>query len=175
MTEPATLTPPVNRATTAWPPAITLAVAPKAVAVARRFVRDVVSGHAADAYTIALVASELVTNAMRAAARVGRLDATITLSLAATDRWTHLRVTDPSPVPPTRRTAGDGEESGRGMTVIPANGTPSSARRSSASSRYSIPRPIQILQGAASAIPLGGGMGQTPRPTPPCRSRSARS
>ncbi len=121
MTEtPAALTPPINRTTVPWPPAISLDVAPQSAALARRFVRDVVSGHPADAYAVALVTSELVTNAMRAAARVGRADATITLSLAVTDRWTHLRVSDPSPVPPTRRTATADDESGRGMTVIDA-------------------------------------------------------
>ena len=122
MTEPpaATLTPPINHAAAPWPPAISLDVDPASVAIARRFARDVVSGHPVDAYTVSLVASELVTNAMRAAARVGRADATITLSLAVTDQWTHLRVSDPSPMPPTPHVAADGDESGRGMTVVAA-------------------------------------------------------
>ena len=74
------------------------------VAIGRRFARDVVSDHADDdqAYTITLLVSELLTNALRAAASARRWEAydrPVKLGVLSTERWVRLSVTDPDPNP----------------------------------------------------------------------------
>lgn len=74
------------------------------MAIGRRFAREVVSGHADDdhTYTITLLVSELLTNALRAAASVRQwetYDRPVKLGVLSTERWVHLSVTDPDPVP----------------------------------------------------------------------------
>lgn len=89
-----------------WPEPswIGLRVHAASVAIGRRFARDVVCGHvtAEHAYTIVLLVSELLTNALRRAAEVGvweHLDRPVKLGVLATDRWVELSITDPDPHP----------------------------------------------------------------------------
>jgi hypothetical protein len=85
---------------TSW---IALRVHAASAAIARRFARDVVCGHTAhDAYTVTLLVSELVTNALRRADEVGtwaHYERPVKLGVLATDRWVRLSVTDPDPAP----------------------------------------------------------------------------
>lgn len=74
------------------------------VAIGRRFARDAVSERRDDehTYTITLLVSELLTNALRAAAAVGRwetYDRPVKLGVLSTERWVRLSVTDPDPNP----------------------------------------------------------------------------
>ncbi|GAB3970502.1 hypothetical protein GCM10029978_043920 [Actinoallomurus acanthiterrae] len=74
------------------------------VAIGRRFAHDVVSERADDdhTYAITLLVSELLTNALRAAAAVEQWethDRPVKLGVLCTERWVRLSVTDPDPNP----------------------------------------------------------------------------
>lgn len=101
---------------------IGLRVHAASVAIGRRFARDVVCGHvtADHAYTIVLLVSELLTNALRRAAEVRVWDARdrpVKLGVLATDRWVVLAITDPDPAPidPGARV-----ENGYGLGIVDA-------------------------------------------------------
>jgi anti-sigma regulatory factor (Ser/Thr protein kinase) len=105
---------------------------PESVSIGRRFVRELFADEGADAdyaYAVTLIASELLTNALRAcqalmadgAMRWKGHDKPIKLGVVATDRWLHLRVTDPDPRPlPEMVDHGLLEESGRGLGIVDA-------------------------------------------------------
>lgn len=109
-------------------PTIELRVDPRSAALARRFARDVTSGHPADPDEVALVTSELVTNGLRAAARLAadtghawrRRDRPVHLHIRPTGRWTLIGVRDPHPDEPQYTQAGELDESGRGLQIIEA-------------------------------------------------------
>lgn len=96
---------------------------PSAVADARRMVRERLAQADPDfVYNVQLVASELVTNAIRLVraqeAPSSRFHPGIWISIEARPRWTHLRVRDPYPkVLPMKRQPEAMEESGRGVLI----------------------------------------------------------
>ncbi|MFL6056113.1 MAG: ATP-binding protein [Actinoallomurus sp.] len=99
---------------------MSLRVHAASVAIGRCFARDVVSGHSDDdhAYTIALLVSELLTNALRAAAAVGEWepqDRPVKLGVLSTERWVRLSVTDPDPNPID---PGARPENGYGLGIV---------------------------------------------------------
>ena len=101
---------------------IGLRVHAASVAIGRRFAHDVVCGHvtADHAYTIVLLVSELLTNALRRAAEVGeweRFDRPVKLGVLATDRWVELSITDPDPNPID---PGAQPENGYGLGIVDA-------------------------------------------------------
>lgn len=63
--------------------------------------------------TLELLASELVTNAIR---HSGGRD--VMMWLTQTDTSVTVHVADPNPVPPIRRDAGDLDEAGRGLAIV---------------------------------------------------------
>lgn len=96
---------------------------PEAVSVARLFA----SGKLGDAdpefvSDVEVVASELMTNAINYAAEHGDpapgVAPGIWLGVQPLDRFIHLYVRDPYPVPPLRRIASDLDESGRGLLIV---------------------------------------------------------
>lgn len=101
---------------------IGLRVHAASVAIGRRFARDVVCGHvtADHAYTIVLLVSELLTNALRRAAEVqvwDHRDRPVKLGVLATDRWVELSITDPDPAPID---PGGRVENGYGLGIVDA-------------------------------------------------------
>ncbi|MGH8891429.1 MAG: ATP-binding protein [Acidothermaceae bacterium] len=82
------------------------------VARARHFARDAAAALGLDCDTLALVTSELVTNAVRYSS--GEIELTVT------PRGGHLRieVRDNSPELPTVRRASSSERSGRGLAIV---------------------------------------------------------
>jgi hypothetical protein len=109
-------------------PTIELRVHPRSAVIARRFAREVTSGYPADPDTVALVTSELVTNGLRAAARLAAdtghpwrdCDQPVHLHVRPTSRWTLIGVRDPHPDAPRYTEAGVLEESGRGLEILKA-------------------------------------------------------
>ncbi len=94
---------------------------PDAVRLARRFAADAVAGHPYDPYEIALLASELTTNAVRAAEALRPSDdiRPIGVALTVTARYAHLAVSDPGTVPlPVQRHGGLLAERGRGLVIV---------------------------------------------------------
>lgn len=63
--------------------------------------------------TLELLASELVTNAIR---HSGGRD--VMMWLTQTDTTVTVHVADPNPAPPVRREAGDLDETGRGLAIV---------------------------------------------------------
>ena len=97
------------------------------VSQARYFARDVIAPHdSLDADMVQLAVSELVTNALRAAARLAATnqhpwrydDTPVHLGVQATDRWALLAVRDPELTEPVRRHVGEDAESGRGVAIL---------------------------------------------------------
>lgn len=90
------------------------------MALARRFARDITSGHPGDHHDDILVVSELVTNAIRAARTLRAWrpkDLPVRLGICATDRLTRIIVEDPDPV---MREPRSGDECGRGLIIVAA-------------------------------------------------------
>ena len=99
---------------------IALRAHPASAAIARRFAGDVTAGHPFDPYDVALVTSELVTNAIRHARPCGD-EWPIRLEIAVHDGHAHISVTDPDPTPiRPGRCSGDG---GRGLALVDAHAT----------------------------------------------------
>ncbi|MCO6006020.1 ATP-binding protein [Actinoallomurus purpureus] len=92
------------------------------VAKARSFASTAVFGYPFDAYEVALIVSELVTNAIRTATALRTWpDDTypIGIELLATTRYVHLAVTDPDHRPmPAPDQGGLLAEHGRGLTIV---------------------------------------------------------
>ncbi|GAA0330553.1 ATP-binding protein [Actinoallomurus spadix] len=102
---------------------VSLHVRRDAVRDARRFAAGAVAGHPYDSYEIALVASELATNAVRAAETMHPTwpddIRPIGITLTVTDRYAHLAVSDPDPEPlPAQQHGGLLAERGRGLTIV---------------------------------------------------------
>ena len=96
---------------------------PESVATSRRFAVALASdsGHPVDLYDLALVTSELVTNALQACVAspddrpcLAVDDQPVALSVCMTELWTHLAVRDPHPGSPLRRDPDRQEVRGRG-------------------------------------------------------------
>lgn len=97
---------------------------PVGVAVARQFTHSKLTAYGRD-FTgdVELVVSELVTNAYEAICRAAepaepRPADVIRLGVQCAPRWVHLRVADPLPRPPARRSAAETEEHGRGLGIV---------------------------------------------------------
>lgn len=104
---------------------VALRAEPAAVARGRRFAGDVISGHTLDAdhaYTVRLLVSELLTNAVNAARalREWSYDAwPLRLDVAACSRCAYLAVTDPDHRPlPASDEGGQLVEHGRGLGIV---------------------------------------------------------
>jgi anti-sigma regulatory factor (Ser/Thr protein kinase) len=104
---------------------IALRAEPAAVARGRRFAGEVVSGHTLDGdhtYSIRLLVSELLTNAVNAARALGEWppDAwPLRLEMVACNRWTYIAVTDPDYRPlPASDEGGQLAEHGRGLSIV---------------------------------------------------------
>ncbi|MEV5709244.1 ATP-binding protein [Actinoallomurus sp. NPDC052274] len=102
---------------------VSLHVRRDAVRDARRFVAAAVAGHPYDAYEIALLASELTTNAVRAAEAMHPTwpddIRPIGVTLTITTRYAHLAVSDPDAEPlPAQQHGGLLAERGRGLTIV---------------------------------------------------------
>jgi hypothetical protein len=71
---------------------------------------------------VLLCVSEVLGNAVRYAQKHGalakRVAPGIWLGVQPLERWVHLYARDPYPVPPTRRRAGEQDESGRGVFIV---------------------------------------------------------
>lgn len=110
----------VVRATPAdRPPHITLRAHPESAAIARRFAADVIADRPYDPYNVALIASELVTNAIRHARCPDGEELPIRLEIAVHDGHAHVSVTDPD----TRRLPDrppPADECGRGLAIVDA-------------------------------------------------------
>lgn len=131
----AAATPPAGHPASADPGVswIALRLHDASVAVARRFAEDVLSGHVRDGdhvHTVLLLVSEVVTNGLRAARALAgeglappwrEHDRPVRLGLAVTDRYVHLRVTDPDRRPITPETAPNPDpDSGWGLGIVDA-------------------------------------------------------
>lgn len=92
---------------------------PENVAAARLHTETVLSDHDEDhVYTVALVVSELITNAVLA---VGpHIPTRIGLGVQHCARYDHIYVQDPVPQAPVPRDADDTDENGRGLHIIEA-------------------------------------------------------
>lgn len=106
---------------------ITLPARPESVARARRFAADIAAGHTLDgehAYTVRLVTSELVTNAVAATCALrawAPSERPLRLDVTACNRWVHLAVTDPDHRPlPAVDEGGTLAEHGRGLSIVDA-------------------------------------------------------
>lgn len=101
-----------------------LAADPASVPTARRHLRDLLRpGYSDDVIECAeLVASELLTNAVRAASVLpsGGGWRTVSITVRRTAAGLALEVADPAPAPPRRRDAGPDEENGRGLLLVDA-------------------------------------------------------
>lgn len=104
-----------------------LSVDGQSVSQARHFARDVIAPYdTLDGDTIELAVSELVTNALRAAARLAATnqhpwrydDTPVHLGIQATPRWALLAARDPELTEPVRRYASEDAESGRGVAIL---------------------------------------------------------
>jgi anti-sigma regulatory factor (Ser/Thr protein kinase) len=95
---------------------------PECVARARSFASTAVFGYPFDAYEIGLVASEIATNAIRAAGALRTWPDDlwpIGMEMTVTARWTHLAVTDPDHRPmPASNEGGQLAENGRGLSIV---------------------------------------------------------
>lgn len=103
--------------------AIRLPAQPCAAALARRYVRQLLTewGLAALADTAQLVASELVTNAVTAADQVPvGVPQVIEVSARRSHGSVIISVRDPSPEPPVRQHADPGAAAGRGLLIVSA-------------------------------------------------------
>ncbi|MEV5710564.1 ATP-binding protein [Actinoallomurus sp. NPDC052274] len=105
------------------PVRLSLHVRRDAVRQARRFVADAVAGHPYDSYEVALLASELTTNAIRAAEAMHPSCPEdirpISVELTVTDRYAHLAVSDPGTEPlPAQQHGGLLAERGRGLAIV---------------------------------------------------------
>jgi anti-sigma regulatory factor (Ser/Thr protein kinase) len=89
---------------------------PRAVAAARRLVRRMECGRhcAATIRSAELIASELVTNAIRHGA------SPVILEITCDGDTVQVQVSDTSPDLPTPRHAGDDDEGGRGLRIVHA-------------------------------------------------------
>lgn len=89
---------------------------------AREFARTAVFGFPHDPYDIALITSEVVTNAIVATAKLRDWPHDlypIGVALAVTDRYVHLAVTDPDHRPlPASDEGGQLAERGRGLGIV---------------------------------------------------------
>jgi anti-sigma regulatory factor (Ser/Thr protein kinase) len=115
-------------ATAPWPlqTHLELGALPSAVSCARGHARSVVVewGLADLADTVALLVSELMTNAVRASARLAASDPPIVrLWLACDQASVTIHVWDASSEMPVRRDAGPDTEGGRGLLVVDALST----------------------------------------------------
>ncbi|MEV5750039.1 ATP-binding protein [Actinoallomurus sp. NPDC052308] len=119
--DPAVADRPPSR-TAAEPGFLPLQARPEVVRQARRFAAEAVSGHPYDPYDVALLASELATNAVRAATALHPWPDDIWpigVEVTVTDRYVHLAVSDPDPEPlSARQMGGLLAENGRGLVII---------------------------------------------------------
>lgn len=103
-------------------PFLPLHARPEAVRQARRFAADAVAGYSYDPYDVALITSEIVTNAIvhGAAGRTWPDDLwPISVEVTVTDRYVHLAVADPDPQPLRILTpSGVTAVSGRGLGIV---------------------------------------------------------
>ncbi|GAA4609093.1 hypothetical protein GCM10023195_36320 [Actinoallomurus liliacearum] len=101
---------------------LALRARPECVAKARSFASTAVFGHPFDAYEIGLIASEIVTNAIRAACALRTWPDDlwpIGVEMTVTARWAHLAVTDPDHRPmPGSDEGGQLAENGRGLSIV---------------------------------------------------------
>ncbi len=110
------------------PCTLPLEVIPESAARARRFARGVCAGYPVDLDVVELAVSELVTNAIRAAARLAAdnghpwrsEDRPVCVGVCPAGRWTLLSVRDPGASGPVRRVASDTDEDGRGLMILEA-------------------------------------------------------
>jgi anti-sigma regulatory factor (Ser/Thr protein kinase) len=120
--------PPAPIHTPLRPCTLSLGVIPESVGRARRFARQVCAGYPADLDVVELAASELVTNAIRAAARLASdnghpwrcEDRPVCVGMCPAGRWALLSVRDPGASGPVRRVASETDEDGRGLMIIEA-------------------------------------------------------
>jgi hypothetical protein len=95
---------------------------PDAVRRARKFAAAAVAGHPHDSYDVALITSELVTNAIvHGSGRRQRPDDLwpVSVEVTVTARYVHLAVTDPDPRPLHIPGVGDLTAlSGRGLGIV---------------------------------------------------------
>jgi anti-sigma regulatory factor (Ser/Thr protein kinase) len=94
-----------------------------AVRDARRFAADAVTGYPYDPYEMALLASELTTNAVRAAEALHPTwpddIRPIGVQVTVTERYAHLAVSDPCTEPlPVPQHGGLLAERGRGLAIV---------------------------------------------------------
>ncbi|WP_433181661.1 ATP-binding protein [Actinoallomurus sp. CA-150999] len=101
---------------------LVLRALPEYAARARAFARSEVDGSPHDPYEVALLVSEIVTNAIvaTAAMRAWPYDVyPIGMNLVVTDRYMHLAVTDPDHRPlPASDEGGQLAEHGRGLHIV---------------------------------------------------------
>lgn len=101
---------------------LALRARPEYVAKARSFASTAVFGYPFDAYEIGLIASEVVTNAIRAASALRTWPDDvwpIGMEMAVTARVAHLAVTDPDHRPmPASDEGGQLAENGRGLSIV---------------------------------------------------------
>jgi anti-sigma regulatory factor (Ser/Thr protein kinase) len=106
------------------PPASWLALRarPDYAGKARRFAASCVESTPHDAYSVALITSEVVTNAIEATAALRAWPDDVyplAFELAVTDRYVHLAVTDPDHRPlPASDVGGLEAEHGRGLSIV---------------------------------------------------------
>ncbi len=120
--------PPAPVHTPLRPCTLPLAVVPESAGRARRFVCGVLAGHRVDLDVVELAVSELVTNAIRAAARLASDnghpwrsdDRPVHVGVCPAGRWTLLSVRDPGASGPVRRVAADTDTGGRGLMILEA-------------------------------------------------------
>lgn len=96
---------------------------PQHVDTARRHAWTTLADHDRDhAYTVALVVSELVTNAFAAINRHARpgWHPDVNVGVQHCTRWDHLYVVDPVVELPASRAAGEEDEDGRGLQIVRA-------------------------------------------------------
>ncbi|WP_433178841.1 ATP-binding protein [Actinoallomurus sp. CA-150999] len=95
---------------------------PEVVRHARRFVAAAVVGFPYDPYDIALIASELTTNAVRTAMAMRTWPDDmfpIGVEVTVTERYAHVAVTDPNPGPmPASARGGLLAQGGRGLVIV---------------------------------------------------------
>ncbi|WP_460333848.1 ATP-binding protein [Actinoallomurus acanthiterrae] len=89
---------------------------------AREFAKNTVTGFPHDPYEVALITSEIVTNAICATAALRNWPDDvfpIDLNVIVTDRYVHLAVTDPVTEPmPAREQGGLLANNGRGLLIV---------------------------------------------------------